>query len=425
MPLAALLAVACGGNGSSPTPTPTPSPSPAVVLPSPTPEAMRTPTPEPAVETLAFVRDGDIWLIDADGRNERRLGLSGVLSYLWVSADEIDVVARTDRPMHLLVDMNGNVRELFFPGDFDVSGGLSSVHARGSWSRDGSLFAVAVGEELVVYDRSGAQVVRMEVIPPPVTHDPTGITTFCDEPSEKTPGSDRLLGSPVFTPDGQDVLVAVFCGADRLSDGSLSFPRNTYSRLYRVSLDTGAVQALVLSTNLRSDSRPGLSPDGSRIALPGSGYLSLCSYTFDLSVADARGAELADLAFPELEEVFQQADFTELGGGIIGGIVGYDWSPASDAVVVNVDVSVCKDFTPQSALASLYILKLDGSPPEKLVEGPAQSPAWSPSGRFIAYIGQGFFSGSSEGPVIRLLDLTTRQVVDLVQGSQPAWQPQP
>ncbi len=66
----ALLAIACGG-GSSPAPSPTPSP--AFVLPSPTPEPTPTPTPEPAVETLAFIRDGDVWLINADGSGQQKL----------------------------------------------------------------------------------------------------------------------------------------------------------------------------------------------------------------------------------------------------------------------------------------------------------------------------------------------------------------
>ena len=60
------------------------------------------------------------------------------------------------------------------------------------------------------------------------------------------------------------------------------------------------------------------------------------------------------------------------------------------------------------------------------MDGPTRSPAWSPSGRFIAYDAGKFFGQPNEQPAaIRLLDVTTRQVVDLAQGNSPTWQPQP
>ncbi len=60
--LAFLIALACGGDEETGESTVTASP----VAPTATPEA--------SAETLAFIRDGDIWLIGADGSNERRLG---------------------------------------------------------------------------------------------------------------------------------------------------------------------------------------------------------------------------------------------------------------------------------------------------------------------------------------------------------------
>ncbi len=68
-----LMLAACDGGGGSaqPPPTLTLTALPATLTPPP-PTA--TATPEPAVETLAFIRDGDIWLIDADGSNERSPG---------------------------------------------------------------------------------------------------------------------------------------------------------------------------------------------------------------------------------------------------------------------------------------------------------------------------------------------------------------
>ncbi len=65
------LASACGGQEAQTTPTPT------AEVQAPTPEstatAAPTATPEPTVETLAFIQDGDIWLVNADGSNRRRV----------------------------------------------------------------------------------------------------------------------------------------------------------------------------------------------------------------------------------------------------------------------------------------------------------------------------------------------------------------
>ena len=52
------LAAACGGDEKA-EPTPTAA----------TPTAAATPSPEAAAETLAFIRDGDVWLMNADGSN--------------------------------------------------------------------------------------------------------------------------------------------------------------------------------------------------------------------------------------------------------------------------------------------------------------------------------------------------------------------
>ena len=55
--LAIVVAVACGSGGSA-QPTPTP------------PASETTSTPEPAAETLAFLRDGDIWPLEAIQRQQ-------------------------------------------------------------------------------------------------------------------------------------------------------------------------------------------------------------------------------------------------------------------------------------------------------------------------------------------------------------------
>ena len=179
--LATALVGACGGDGE-PTATATPEPE-------------ATATPERAVEMLAFIRDGDVWLIAADGSDERRLNLSNVESFAWISADEIDVTTGDEPPRHLSVDLEGNVRELPFPPG-------------GSWSRDGSLYVVPVDQEVVVFNRDGSEAARLEVEPPVEDGDkpqPCGVPLFNGEP-------DRLLFSrPALSPDNRNVAVAVNC----------------------------------------------------------------------------------------------------------------------------------------------------------------------------------------------------------------------
>ena len=143
IPVATLVvAVACGG-GVDPAGSSTPSASSARATPSPkaTPELNGS----PQVETVAFIRDGDIWLINADGSGERSLGFSNAESFSWVSAEELDVELSD---VHLLLDLEGTAQRLPFP-------------AGGSWSRDGTRYVVPGYRELVVFDRRGAEVASL------------------------------------------------------------------------------------------------------------------------------------------------------------------------------------------------------------------------------------------------------------------------
>ncbi len=411
LPLIVLLAAACGGGDGSAQPTPIPT----VEQPPPTPTA----TVEPA-ETLAFLRDGDIWLIRADGGDERRLGLSGALSFSWISPHEMDVVARDDRPKHLLVDIEGNMRELFFPGDFAVSGGLSGVHARGSWSADGQLFVVPVGGELVFYDRNGDEVRRLDVDPPRVEDDPL---SFCDQPpTPKTENFGVVFGSPVFSHDGRSIIVGVFCGPTADGDVAADFPQNTYARLYNVPLDGGSVVALSVQTNFRVGAPPSLSPDGSQIAQLGGGYGNICDFERGLSVADADGANNRNVIPSAVTELLQQDSYESA----IGGPMGFDWSPSGNALVVSYHMVLFgEDCSPGRSFGGLYIVPFDGSREEQLTDGPTLAPAWSPSDRYIAYVAGESFGQVAEPPTIHILDLITRDVIDVGLGAQPAWQPHP
>lgn len=67
----------------------------------------------------------------------------------------------------------------------------------------------------------------------------------------------------------------------------------------------------------------------------------------------------------------------------------YDWSPDSDAIVGSFDVTFYDEPIEGAMLeqlvAGLYVVPIDGSGKELLVEGATRSAAWSPSRRYVAY----------------------------------------
>jgi Tol biopolymer transport system component len=271
-----------------------------------------------------------------------------------------------------------------------------------------------VNDQLVIFRRDGSEITRLDMSLE------SDAEVLCANAAFK-PGTPAkvILGLPVYSPDGRTVVVAAYCSN---ADANAN-PQNQYARLYRVSVESGVKEPLELSANLRYLASPGFSPDGNRIAQWSADHFGMCPPENFLGVADLDSGEVEEVTLPAFEELRQQ----QATGDIFGGPVGYDWSPDGSALAVSFEAGICDTSaaTPlQTALSGLYILKMDGSPEELLVEGPAQSPAWSPSGRYIAYVTGASFS-ETEPRGIHLLDLTSREVVDLTQGSSPAWQPRP
>ncbi len=399
-----VITAACGGGGqSTPTLMPTPTALPATsTLPPPT----ATATPEPAVETLAFLRDGDIWLVGADGENERQLGLTAVQSFSWVSSEVLDVVIDGDvpaaidgdEPEHLLADTEGNVSALSFP-------------AGGSWSGDGSMYVVPVDEQIVVFDRDGAELNRLDVAAP-VQEGPK--PRVCREMED-----DRLVfNRPVFAPANDTLLVAVNCMIRAGATGNL------YAPVYAVSLADGTQQLLPFEVNLEDVTAARFSPDGRYVGQKIRFGGSACASEVLLFVAGSGGANHQELTLPAVVDA-RLRERAEMAGGL----VGFDWSPESDAVAASFNLSLC--VRPETGpgfeelvFAGLYVLGLDGSHSE-LLTGATHSPAWSPNGRSIAYVRGEVFGQVTEPRTVHILDLITRDVIDVGPGVQPAWQPQP
>ncbi len=358
-----------------------------------------TATPQLPAETLAFLRDGDVWLAAADGAMQRRLNLAGVQSFAWISPTELEVTRAADgQTRHLLVDLNGTARELSFP-------------AGGSWSRDGTLYVVVIDEKLVVFNRDGSERARLTVTPPVIGGEKP---QPCGSPLDRPPGTpDRLLFStPALSPDSRSIVVAVNCLARAGMSGNLG------ARVYEVSLADGTQRPIAdLNANVGADATIRFSPDGRWIAQTSNWHGSACARAYTLFAAGPGAAAAREITLSAIASAFEK------GEDRTGGVVGYDWSPESDAVVASFDVHACLS---QTVVAGLYLVPLDGSPEELLVEGPTSTPAWSPTGRHIAYsAGENFGRLAAEPRVVRVVDRFTRQTVEIGEGSQPAWQPQP
>ncbi|KKK95175.1 hypothetical protein LCGC14_2675460, partial [marine sediment metagenome] len=335
-----LILIACGGGGEEAQPTPTPTaevqaPTPKL---TPTPEAA---TPEPAVQTLAFIDDGDIWLVDADGTDRRRITqFEGtdreVVSFQWLAngqeiAYEVSLrlepgTASPSTFTSVLANADGRVlweRELpQFAGVFwSPDGQLVAIlpdkgpariedragqsvwtgnggEGSGSWSADGSHFATTEGSDIVVVSRDGTSVSRLSV-----TYDAVPSTEKL--PCHPVPPDANLfLGQPVFRPDGKTILVAVNCSDNQGSGGRF------HTIIRELSLDGLIDRRVTQPKNGVNDlPTPVFSPDGRRIALlqvirgafcpDGASALA----TMDLDILDPQGGDRSQLVPREIAQL--------------------------------------------------------------------------------------------------------------------------
>lgn len=381
-----LFVAACGDGSGDGSPTPTPVAAP-----------LSTATSAPSGETLAFLRDGNIRLVHVESGDERALPPTGVESFSWITANELDAVTGTpnEAQHHLLVDLDGHARELPFP-------------AGGSWSRDGSRYVVVINEQVVVFDRGGGEVVRLNVRPPVDTGPKP---QNCGEPDE------LFFNPPVFSADGQRVLVAVSCQSLISATGGL------YGVLQDVPFDGAAPRLLPVRIDVGRSSGARVAPEGGRIAVKRVDHASACGNDHSVILLEPDGTTTRELTVAAVVEELSQR--TPPGDYWVGGLIDYDWSPAGDALVVSVDVSLCGAGGLEPFLQGLYVFALGASAPQLLAEGPASAPAWSPSGLEIAYV-LGDVAGQPGEGTIRIVSASDGHPrTDLWRGSQPAWRPQP
>lgn len=455
-PLIAFLALACGGDGEPRGPTATASPV--------APTAALSPTPRPTGETLAFIRDGDIWLVDADGSYERRLTqLAGtdreVVSFGWFASGEhiayqvslrfapstpppntlTSVLASVDSSVlwekelprfltRVLWSPDGQLVALFDQASVSIqdrkgqslwTGTFQAPPFGGeAWSRDGRALAFIYGERIVVVsgDPLAAQKFHIDVF-----------SAGCP-PGPGCPASTARYGVPEFAPDAKSLVIAV------AREGEIGATGNANFALYRVGLDLGLpVEPVLLFPSSPTEQKdfgqlpsPTFAPDGSYLAYWTSARLSVCEGFGRIVILRADGSGGGGFVPQEIGEA--QASFTPTGPDASRGAaiyvagLGFSWSPSSDAMVAGFQMRDCSFFeSPPVLTEGIYIVRAADLTEEKIAdEFPLSVPVWSPSGDFIAYA-----SGDADAPQLRVINLATQGVTDLGFGTAPAWQSQP
>jgi Tol biopolymer transport system component len=459
-------AAACGGGGEAqPTPTPTAEVQAPTPEPTPTPEAA---APEPAVQTLAFIDDGDIWLVDADGTNRRRITQFGgtdreVVSFQWLAngqeiAYEVSFPFDPDSDCPFagctasgLASIDGQVLWEGDGGQWSPDGQLVALYglavsiedregrsvwtsAAGggpsSWSADGSVFAIVEGSDIVVVSRNGTIVSRLRPgASPDAAEDlPKGACASIEQLRRFSPDEELFLGVPRLSPDGKTILIAVNCSINSGTGGLF----NTIIR--ELSLD-GLIDRPVPNSMFNGDLfTPPFSPDGRRIALLQRIQGEWCPYgasalaTMDLDILDLQGGDRGQLVPREIAQLVGDLATEGRTADIEISRVQH-WSPVGDAILTSFSATECvldedqpnEEGEHRLLAEGVYLLRVDGVADETVAdEFSGGSLSWSPSGDLIAYA-----TGEPDAPLIRLFDLVTGEVTDLGPGHSPAWRPLP
>src|SRR5215207_1056943 len=184
-------------------------------------------------------------------------------------------------------------------------------------------------------------------------------TTTIDNPSPRqlTFETNHAWGKPVFTPDGQSLVVA---GADRFNMGASG---NTSFTLEYLTLDgSGTRTPLPGATAVDGARLPydlDFSADGTHLAFSTSYHLSACASPGAYYVSNADGSNRQELVSPSLAPAIDEAQEHYYVG------LSYGWSPLNDALVIFGNVIDCQPNSPTSgqlvAGPQMSILGLDGS----------------------------------------------------------------
>lgn len=244
--------------------------------------------------------------------------------------------------------------------------------------------------------------------------------TTVDNPSPRqlTFESNFAWGRPVFTPDGESLIVT---GTNR---DNLGASGNTNFTLEFLELDGSGVRGPIPGIQefeggrLPYDMR--FSPDGTWLAFSTSFHLSACASPGAYYVTNADGSEFQALISPSLQTAMDPGqEHYHMG-------FSYDWLPSSDAIVALGMVVDCNLNSPNTgqmiAGPQMSIIGLDGSE-RTIIPGFFWNISVDRSGTWIAA------SNHQEGlqdlnPNVEIYSTQTGQrVLSLGPGSYPQFQP--
>jgi Tol biopolymer transport system component len=189
-------------------------------------------------------------------------------------------------------------------------------------------------------------------------------------PRQLTFETNYAWGRPVFTPDGQSLIVA---GANRNDMGAQG---NTTFTLEYLELDgSGTRTPLPGATQMSGVRLPqdlSFSPNGNGLAFSTSSHVNACAAPGAYYVMNTNGSSLEEIVSPSLKAAIDPAaEHYHVG-------LSYDWAPTSDAIV---------------ALGNVVDCNLNGPTPGQMIAGPQMSIiGFDDSERLII---PGFFYGLS------------------------------
>ena len=236
-------------------------------------------------------------------------------------------------------------------------------------------------------------------------------------PRQLTFETNFAWGRPVFTPDGESLIVA---GTSRDNMGASG---NTTFTLDYLELDGSGTRTPIPGTQYDGGRLPydlRFSPDGSKLAFSTSYHWSACASPGAYYVISVDSPGLQELVSPSLQSVIDpNAERFHVG-------LSYDWLPSSDALVGLGNVIDCKTDSPTMgqvlAGPQMSILGLDGSE-RTIIPGFFYGISVDRTGTLIAAAHhlEGF---SDMNPTIAIYSAQTGQpVLSLGPGNTPEFQP--
>ncbi len=378
---------------SIPTPTAT-----LVTEPVPTEEVSPTPTqPTQAQQQfIAYVRDGQLLVTDVTNgvqSGTTQYTIAGesdqVSDIIWSPSGEFVafVSAATGEPHVFYIYALGQ------SSPTDIGPGSSPA-----WSPDSQSIAYIGGT---------------------YPDDSIWITTIDNPaPRQLTFETNYAWGRPVFTPNGQSLVVT---GADRNYMGASG---NTSFTLESLALDGSGTRTPLAGTTPFEGARLPydlhFSPDGVQLAFSTSFHLSACASPGAYYVSNADGGNRQEIVSPSLKAAIDTTQEHYHVG------LSYAWSPSSDALVALGNVMDCNpnSSTMGQVIAGpqMSIIRLDGSE-QTIIPGFFYGISMDRSGTLIgaAHYQAGF---QDMNPIVELYSAQTGQLVlSLGPGSAPQFQP--